>query len=130
MDDTLLLDAPWPPNLDPATVPFRTRTVTILRRMGYHDDPSLFNTLTEAAVLSWTNAGTKTVADIKATGNEAIRRYHAEPALLRQIEADLGLLAEEPWARHIWYRDPRFREFLPKADGTVCDIATSLRYRQ
>jgi hypothetical protein len=37
--------------------------VTILRRMGYHDDPSLFNTLTEAEVLSWWNAGVGTVAN-------------------------------------------------------------------
>jgi hypothetical protein len=31
--------------------------------MGYFDDPSLFNTLTEAEVLSWWNAGAMTVAD-------------------------------------------------------------------
>jgi hypothetical protein len=33
-DDGPILDAPWPPDLDPATVPFRVRTVTILRRKG------------------------------------------------------------------------------------------------
>jgi hypothetical protein len=38
VDDTFLLDAPWPDDLDPATVPFLTRNVTILRRMGYYDD--------------------------------------------------------------------------------------------
>jgi hypothetical protein len=63
VDDTLLLDTPWPDDLDPATVPFRTRSITILRRMGYLDDPSLFNTLTEVEVLSWWNAGVGTVAD-------------------------------------------------------------------
>jgi hypothetical protein len=31
--------------------------------MGYFDDWSLFNTLTEAEVLSWWNAGVGTVAD-------------------------------------------------------------------
>jgi hypothetical protein len=35
--DTLLLDAPWPDDLDPATVPFLKRSVTILRRVGYFD---------------------------------------------------------------------------------------------
>ena len=63
MDDTPILDAPWPPDLDPADVAFRTRTVTILERMGYFDDPTQFNTLTETEVLSWWNAGVGTVAD-------------------------------------------------------------------
>ena len=63
MDDALLLNAPWPSDLDPATVPFHKRTVTILRRMGFFDDWSRFNTLTEAEVLSWWNAGVGTVAD-------------------------------------------------------------------
>jgi len=57
VDDILLLNAPWPPGLDPAAVPFRQRSVTVLRRMGYFDDPTLFNTLTEAEVRSWWNAG-------------------------------------------------------------------------
>ena len=47
LDDTLL-DAPWPDDLDPADVPFLTRTVTVLRRMGFFDDPSLVGTATEA----------------------------------------------------------------------------------
>jgi hypothetical protein len=63
VDDTLLLDAPWPPGLDPADVPFLTRSVTILRRMGYYDDWRLFNDPAEAEVLSWTTAGVGTVAD-------------------------------------------------------------------
>ncbi len=63
MESDRLLAQPWPPDLNPATVPFRTRSVTILRRMGLFDDPSLFNTLTEAEVWSWWNAGVGTVAD-------------------------------------------------------------------
>ena len=80
VDDTPILNAPWPPDLDPADVPFRTRSVTILRRMGYFDDPSQFNTLTETEVLSWWNAGEPTVADIRATGNAAIERHHEQAA--------------------------------------------------
>jgi hypothetical protein len=76
VDDTPILSAPWPPDLDPATVLFLTRSVTVLTRMGYFDDPSLFDILTEAEVLSWTNAGPKTVEDIRSTGNEAIRLHH------------------------------------------------------
>jgi hypothetical protein len=37
-----LLNAAWPPGLDPATVPFLTRSVTIPPRMGYTGDPPVF----------------------------------------------------------------------------------------
>jgi len=113
VNGTLFLDAPWPPDLDPATVPFRKRSVTVLRWAGYYDDPSLFNTLTEAQVLSWTTAGVGTVADIRTTGNAAIVNYHGASQ------------AGEPWARHIWDRDPRFSEYLPKGGGTVYGVVTS-----
>jgi hypothetical protein len=63
VDDALIFDAPWPDGLDPADVPFRQRSVTILRRMGYYDDPTLFNTLTEVEVWSWWNVGVGTVSD-------------------------------------------------------------------
>ena len=93
MGRTGLLNEPWPDDLDPADVPFRTRSVTVLRRMGYFDDPSLFDTLTEAEVLSWWNAGPKTVADIRATGNAAIRRHHEQAAQLGQLRADMAVVA-------------------------------------
>ena len=125
MDDNLLLDAPWPNDLDPATVPFLTRNVTILKRMGYYDDWSLFNTLTEAEVLSWTTAGVGTVADIRTTGSAAIVEYHGEALLLGRSVADLASLADKAWARHIWDRDPRFKGYLPKGGGTVYGIVTS-----
>ena len=82
MDDTPILDAEWPPDLDPADVPFRTRTVTIPCRVGFFDNPSLSDTLTEAMVLSRANAGPITVTDIGTTGNEAIRRHHGQVAQL------------------------------------------------
>ena len=106
-------------------MPFRKRSVTILRRMGYFDDPSLFNSLTEDQVLSWTTAGVETVADIGDTGTAAIPRHHEEVARRRQFEADLDAVSKERWTRHIWDRDPRFKAYLPKSGGTVYGIATS-----
>lgn len=120
-----LLSEPWPPDLDPVMVAFKTRSETVLRRMGYFDDPSLFDTLTEAEVMSWWNAGVRTVEDIRNTGNEAIRRHHDEATEHAQLKADLASVAEEPWAKHIWHRDPRFAALLPKGDATVYDIATT-----
>lgn len=77
VDDTVLT-TPWPDDLNPATVPFLTRSVTTQHRMGYFDDRSLFNTVREDQVLSWTTAGVGTVADIRTTGSAAIVDYHRE----------------------------------------------------
>jgi len=125
VDASPLLDQPWPLDLDPADVPFRTRSVTALTRQGFFDDPSLFDTLTEAEVLSWWNAGERTVADIRATGNAAIQRHHEQAAQLGQLRVDMAVVVALPWARHIWRRDPRFAVYLPKGDATVHDIAIS-----
>ncbi len=114
MDDPPILDAPWPPDLDPDAVPFRQRSVTIFRRMGFFDDWSLFSTLTEAEVLSWTNAGLKTVADIRtpATKRSVVimrRRLSSD-----RLRADLAELAGEPWARHVWTSRPPVRRVPPE----------------
>jgi hypothetical protein len=129
VDDAGILSEPWPPDLDPAPVPFRVRTVTILRRFGFFDDPALLNDVTEADVLSWVTAGVKTVADLRDTGNAAIVAHHAgaperhrQAAESRRIADELRRLAGEPWADQVWWRDPRFRDLLPRGDATVREI--------
>jgi hypothetical protein len=129
VDDTGILTEPWPPDLDPATVPFRVRTVTILRRFGFFDDPTLLNEVTEADVLGWWYAGVKTVADLRDTGNAAIAAHHASAperqrraAESRRITDELRKLAGEPWTAQVWWRDPRFRDLLQRGDITVREI--------
>jgi hypothetical protein len=140
VDDSGILNEPWPPDLDPATVPFRKRTVTILRRLGFFDDPALLNEVTEADVLGWWYAGVKTVADLRDTGNAAIVWYHAtagerqqqaeaedrrrkvEAVELRRMGDGLRQVAGEPWAAQVWWHDPRFRDLLQRGNGTVRDI--------
>lgn len=78
MDGGLILDSPWPDDLDPAAVPFRTRTETVLRRAGYYEDSTRFDTLTDAEVMGWWNAGVATVADLRFAGNRAIRQHHKD----------------------------------------------------
>jgi hypothetical protein len=125
VDSNPILDAPWPADLNPADVPFKGRSETVLRRLGFYNNPSLFDSLTESDVAGWWNAGAVTVRDIRRTGNEAIRIHHETVELRLRIDTDLSAIAIEPWAEHIWYRDPRFSAFLPKGDSTVHDIATS-----
>jgi hypothetical protein len=129
VDDSGILNEPWPNDLDPVTVPFRVRTVTILRRFGFFDDPALLDEVTEADVLGWWYAGSKTVADLRDTGNAAIVAHHAgAPERRRQAEemqrlADgLQRLAGEPWTAQVWWRDPRFRDLLRRGDVTVREI--------
>lgn len=43
-----ILTQPWPADLDPKRVPYRTRTPTTLQRMGAWDDPTRFAELTVA----------------------------------------------------------------------------------
>ena len=116
---------PWPEDLDPATVPFKGRSETILRRHGFYGNWSLFNDLAEADAAGWWNAGPVTVEDIRITGNEAIHHHHDTVDLRHRIDTDLAAVALEPWSPHIWHRDPRFAEFVPKGDSTVREITTS-----
>ena len=124
VNTTNILDHRWPEDLDPETVPFATRTVTVLRRHGLYDNPNLFNSLSVADVAGWTNAGSVTIANVRITGNAAIRRHHTDTDSRTRIAADLDTVVSEPWAKQIWHRDPRFAEFIPKGDLTVHDIAT------
>ena len=125
MDSAPLLDSSWPEALDPVAVPFKGRTETVLRRAGFYEDPSRFDTLTETEVMEWWNAGVVTVADIRFTANRAIRHHLEETDRRSKMNTALAAVAVEPWAPHIWHRDPRFATFVPKGDDTVNQIATS-----
>jgi hypothetical protein len=118
-----ILNATWPSDFDPATVPFTKRTVTVLRRQGFFDDWTLLDTATVSDVLSWWYAGPVTVNDLRTTGNDAICQYRRETELRVQLAADFDTVSLEPWAKHIWHHDPRFTEYLPKCESTVHDIA-------
>jgi hypothetical protein len=102
VDTTPILTAPWPDDLDPADVPFTTRTVTVLERQGIYTNPALLNNLTTTDVLGWWNAGRATVEDLCDVGNDAIRRHHTETGVLATLATDLSNMASETWAPHIW----------------------------
>jgi hypothetical protein len=129
VDDSDILNEPWPPDLDPATVPFRVRTVTILRRKGIWDDMTRHDEISECDVFGWWNAGVKTVADTRDTGNAAIAAHHAgaperrrRAAESRRIAGELRQVAEASWTAQVWWREPRFRDLLARGDATVREI--------
>lgn len=94
-------------------MPFKVRTETVLRRAGFYDDPTRFNSLTEAEVMGWWNAGVATVADTRFAGNRAIRRHLEETDERSEMNVKLAAGAAEAWAAHIWHRGRRFARYVP-----------------
>ena len=113
-----ILAEPWPGDLDPARVPFRQRTITVLKGMGLWDDMTRIDERTVADVAGYWVTGPVTVNDLITSGNEAIAWHHNQPAQLEQVATD-------DWTRQVWRRDLRFRDLLPGVDATVHDIAIS-----
>ena len=113
-----ILAEPWPGDLDPARVPFRQRTITVLKGMGLWDDMTRIDELTVDDIAGYWVTGPVTVNDLITSGNAAIEWHHNQPARLEQVTTD-------DWTRQIWRRDLRFRDLLPSVDATVHDIAIS-----
>ncbi len=108
----------WPGDLDPARVPFRQRTITVLKGMGLWDDMTRIDERTVDNIAGYWVTGPVTVNDLIISGNEAIAWHHNQPARLEQATTD-------DWTRQVWRRDLRFRDLLPEVDATVHDIAIS-----
>ena len=113
-----ILAEPWPGDLDPSRVPFRQRTITVLKGMRLWDDMTRIDELTVDDVAGYWVTGPVTVNDLITSGNEAIEWHHNQPARLEQVTTD-------DWTRQVWRRDLRFRDLLPEVDATVHDIAIS-----
>ena len=107
----------WPPDLDPARVPFRKRTITTLRRMRLWDDMTQVDNITEEDVAGFWLTGPATVGDLVITGNAAINWHYHE------AEDLAATVSQEKWTRQVWRPDRRFRDLLPPTDATVYDIA-------
>jgi hypothetical protein len=131
----MILGRPWPPDLDPAHAGFKTRTVTILHRHSYWDDPTRLDTLTADEFLAIETAGPGVLADLVEKSNAAIawhenlppeqRRGHSVVVQWNAAEQrKLRRLADRKWAHQVWRRDPRFGDLLPNVDATVAEIAT------
>ncbi len=113
-----ILAEPWPGDLDPSRVPFRQRTITVLKGMRLWDDMTRIDELTVDDIAGYWVTGPVTVNDLITSGNEAIEWHHNQPARLQQVTT-------HDWARQVWRRDLRFDDLLPEVDATVHDIAIS-----
>ena len=109
----------WPPDLDPARVPFRQRTITTLQRMRLWDDMTQIDNITEEDIAGFWLTGPATVADLAITGNDAINWHYHE------AEDLAATVSREQWTRQVWRPDQRFGDLLPPTEATVHDIATN-----
>jgi len=112
----------WPPDLDPARVPFRQRTITTLQRMRLWDDMTRIDSVTGHDIASFWLTGPVTVDDLTNTGNTAISWHHHEANELA------ATVAGHEWTRQVWRPDRRFTDLLPPVDATVYDIAMTGRH--
>ena len=65
-----ILDKPWPGDLDAARVPFRQRTITVLKGMGLWDNMTRIYELTVDDIAGYWVTGPVTVNDLTTSGNE------------------------------------------------------------
>jgi len=113
-----ILAQAWPSDLDPARVPFRQRTITVLKGMRLWDDMTRIDERTVDDIAGYWVTGPVTFNDLITSGNKAIEWHHNQPARLEQVTTD-------DWTRQVWRRDLRFGDLLPDVDATVRDIAIS-----
>jgi hypothetical protein len=112
-----ILTQPWPPDLDPARVPFRQRTITVLKGTKLWDDMTRIDTITRHDVRGYWVTGPVTVNDLITAATTAVSWHHHQAK-------DLAAVGErERWTRQVWRRDRRFVDLLPPVDATVYDIA-------
>ena len=90
-----ILAEPWPDDLDPSRVPFRQRTITVLKGMRLWDDMTRIDHLTVDDVAGYWVTGPVTVNDVITCGNEAIAWHHNEPSRLKEV-------SERDWSRQVW----------------------------
>jgi hypothetical protein len=57
--DDALLTSPWPDDLDPASVPFRKRSVTLRSRIGLINNRTNINSVTAGVVWIWCHPGVR-----------------------------------------------------------------------
>ena len=114
-----ILAQPWPPDLDPKRVPYRTRTITTLQRMGAWDDPARFAELNIDEVAAYWVTGPVTITDLVNTSEAAIGWHLNESRELASVAQD------ESWTRQVWHRDRRFADLAPRVDATVYEIAVA-----
>ncbi len=108
------LGRPWPPTLDPNTVPWRTRTRNSLKRAGLLTNKSRLSQITFGELLALPGMGIVSLLDFATTAEAAMERLEQMVPLKGDAMTELALsMIDAPWIELITAEDPRFTQFFP-----------------
>lgn len=137
---------PWPPSLDPLSLPLRTRTSNSLRGQAGRRLASIPLThLTYGQLFEIPRMGVVSILDFACVGEAAIRSAQARRSGHAEVPPDLDQDEDEagaapwmdalqevlalPWARQVSSQDPRFRGIWPFGPSTAYEVAEWLLQR-
>jgi hypothetical protein len=139
LDDVPAVGHSWPEDLDPAFVPWRTRTRNALINAGVLEHLDRIPVLTFGQLSRLRNIGEVGILDFLATlesvelhlGNQASSPPppppEAPPAELEPATAEVVLRAlDEDWVDEIGPHDSRFASLLPPIRGTLFETIDAL----
>ena len=114
------LGRPWPYTLDPATVPWRTRTCNCLKRAGLLMNKGQLSHITFGELLALPGMGTVSLIDFATTAEAAMERLEQMVPQKGDSMTDLMLsMINAPWTELITAEDPRFTQFFPGRQGSL-----------
>lgn len=126
------LAGPWPQSLDPALLPWSSRTRNCLRKKGLLTDVSRLSLLTYGELLRMNAMGVVSVLDFACIAETAV---HAGVVPCSAVDGNTDdekyaavLLdaIDAPWSPQISNQDPRFASLLSPGDETVFEILERL----
>jgi hypothetical protein len=110
--DLPALTRPWPVGLDPASVPWTTRTKNCLARVGALSDRNLLAHLTFGDLYNISGMGTASVVDFTTIGEAAIDLFESDANKQdKQVSEALTAISDEQWIDTVMPDDPRFTQY-------------------
>src|ERR1017187_2655395 len=123
ISSTQVLVGPWPRSLDPALLPWSTRTRNCLKNSGLLTDTHRLSTLTYRQLVSINAMGVASVLDFACVAEVAI--HAGEQTASTSFEGGTGYATvlleaiDAPWSSQVSPQDPRFADLLPSGNQTI-----------
>ncbi len=114
------LGRPWPHNLDPTAVPWRTRTRNCLKRAGLLTDKGQLSHITFGELMALPGMGIVSLLDFATTAEAAMECL--EQLVPQKGDAMTNLMLsviDVPWTELITAEDPRFTSYFPGRHGSL-----------
>jgi hypothetical protein len=123
--DVRLLAGDWPAHLDPRRFPFTPRLRAVLANAPIFKEPVAFGRATFADLLNVRSMGEVSVLEVAGIAEFMLAQSAAQPA-----PHGGATESRNDWTREIHALDPRFRDLLRLASGTLADHLTQLRLQR